>query len=334
MFGFIAPVAKFNSVILKGNTVDHATMSNKERFDELDLHYGDTVKILYDIIPYILKGENSPHIKRGRKIEFIKNCPSCGTELDLDVVEVQCHNRECQSRIIGRMLNYCANLRIQNIGYQTLQDLYLAGLLKKGIRSLYKLKKKTFEIEEIDGFGKLKARKIVNEIESKRRLKDYEFFGSIGIESLSMRTFQAIFQKIKYSEFIDMINAKNFNLILAKLMLVDGMAETRSTLLVNYLKDTEYRIEIQKLIEELSIQETYGEVKTSRGKVVFSGIRPEELMTKLESKGWELSTSLSAKTSYLIVKDETEETSKIIKAREIGVPIITVEYAEANINKL
>lgn len=334
MFGFIAPVAVFNTVILKGNSVDHATMSNRERFDELDFHYGDTAKILYDIIPYITKGENPPGMKRGRKIEFVKNCPSCGSELDLDVVEVQCHNRECRSRIVGRILNYCANLRIQNIGYQTLEDLYLAGLLKKGIKSLYKLKKKTFEMEEIDGFGKLKTRKIIAEIESKRRLKDYEFFGSIGIESLSIKTFQGIFQKIKYSEFIDMINLKNFNLLMTKLMLVDGMAEGRSTILVNYLKDTEYRTEIQKLIEELSIQETYGQIKTSKGKIVFSGIRPEELMTKLEQKGWEISTSLSSKTSYLVVNDESEETTKLVKAKEIGVPIITVAYATDNINKL
>lgn len=329
MFGFIAPVAVFNPVILKGNTIEHASMSNKERFDELDFHYGDTVKVLYDIIPYVVRVDNPPGMKRGRKIEFIRNCPACGEELDLDVTQVQCRNRECRSRIVGRVLNYCANLRIQNIGYQTLEDLYLAGLLKKGIRSLYKLKKKTFEIEEIDGFGKLKTRKIIAEIESKRRLKDYEFFGSIGIESLSMKTFQGIFQKIKYSEFMDMVKLKNFDLLMARLLKVDGMAEGRSSILVNYLKDTEYRVEIQKLVEELSIQETYGAVKSSKGRIVFSGIRPEELMKSLEDAGWELSSSVSSKTSYLVVKttDENdpdyEETAKMTKAKELGIPIVS-----------
>lgn len=52
-FGYITPVVVFNPVILKGNTVQRASISNKERFDELDLHYGDTIKVLYDIIPYI-----------------------------------------------------------------------------------------------------------------------------------------------------------------------------------------------------------------------------------------------------------------------------------------
>ncbi len=323
MFGFISPVAVFNPVILKGNTVDHASMSNKERFDEMDLHYGDNVRVLYDIIPYITNYENPPAMKRGRKIEFVTHCPSCGSELDLDVVEVQCHNRECRSRIIGRILNYCANLRIQNIGYSTLEDLYLAGLLKKGIRSLYKLKKKTFEIEEIDGFGRLKTRKIIAEIESKRRLKDYEFFGSIGIESLSIKTFKTIFQQLKYSQFVDMMNLKNFDLLYAKLITIDGMGKEKSNLLVRYLKENEYRIEIQKLIEDLSIQETYGSGKESKGKIVFSGIRPEEIMNEIEKSGWEISNSLSAKTSCLVVKDESEETTKMTKAKELGVPIVS-----------
>ena len=52
-FGFITPVVVFHPVILKGNTVQKASISNKERFDELDLHYGDVIKIIYDIIPYI-----------------------------------------------------------------------------------------------------------------------------------------------------------------------------------------------------------------------------------------------------------------------------------------
>jgi len=52
-FGFITPVVVFSPVYLKGNTVQKASISNKARFDELNLHYGDTIKVLYDIVPYI-----------------------------------------------------------------------------------------------------------------------------------------------------------------------------------------------------------------------------------------------------------------------------------------
>ena len=61
---------------------------------------------------------------------------------------------------------------MQNIGYQTLDMLYSSGFLNHGIRSLYKLKKKSHDIEDIEGFGKIKTRKMIKEIESKRKLKD------------------------------------------------------------------------------------------------------------------------------------------------------------------
>lgn len=322
MFGFITPVAVFNDVVLKGNTINHASLSNKERFDELDLHYGDEINVLYDIIPYVTKDINNRN-PRGRRIEFVKNCPACGSELDLDVVQVQCNNRNCRSRIVGRILNYCNNLRIQNIGYSTLEDLHLAGLLKKGIRSLYKLKKKTFEMEEIEGFGRLKTRKIVSEIESRRRLKDWELLGSIGIESLSMKTFQSIFSKIKYSDFIDMIFNKSFDVLYSKLVVIGGMGEIRSKLLIRYFKDGEYRNELLKLAEELSIQETYGEDSTSKGRIVFSGCRPSEKELKqLQDWSWEPSESLTKSSKYLVIPDANYESSKVVKAREYGIKII------------
>ena len=181
-----------NDVILKGNTINHISLSNKERFDELNLSYGDEVKVLYDIIPYVTFDEKCYRVQNGRKIPFIKNCPICNEPLDLNKTMVQCDNPNCPSRVIGRILNYCSNLRIQNIGYNTLEALWQNGLLDNGIRSLYKLRKKSNDIQDIEGFGKVKTKKIIAEIEAKRRLKDYEFFGSVGIESLSIKTFKMI----------------------------------------------------------------------------------------------------------------------------------------------
>jgi len=57
MFGVITPVVVFNDVILKGNKINRASLSNKARFDELSLCRGDSIKILYDIIPYVTLDE-------------------------------------------------------------------------------------------------------------------------------------------------------------------------------------------------------------------------------------------------------------------------------------
>ena len=333
-FGFITPVLVFNDIIMKGNTVKKVSLSNKERFDELEPRIGDKICIHYDIIPVITIDENCKKNPVGRKIEFTKTCPSCNYLLDLNVTQVQCQNSKCSSKIIGKILNYCNNLRIQNIGYQTLESLYDNGFLNKGIRSLYKLKKKLFDIEGLEGFGKLKTRKIISEIESKRILKDYEFFGSIGIEGLSIKTFQSIFYKIPYKEFLNLIFNKDFSTLLSKLIMIDGIGEKKAILISEHYKDKESRIELEKLVEELAIQETYNQLIKTKGKILFTGFRSQEFASQLEKKGWNVVDSFTNDISYLIIKDKNISSSKLSKAKEKGIKILTYSEAINNIEKL
>lgn len=323
-FGFITPVLVVNDVILKGNTINRISLSNKERFDELNFSYGDDVKILYDIIPYATVDEKCKRVPNGRKIKFIENCPRCHEPLDLSVVQVQCKNKNCPSRIVGRIFNYCSNLRMQNIGYQTLDMLYSSGFLNHGIRSLYKLKKKSHDIEDIEGFGKIKTRKMIKEIESKRKLKDYEFFGSLGIENLSIKTFQTLFSQVKLSEFLDMISNKKFDNMIDILISVNGIGPTKAEFLVSYLKDTSQRVEIQKILSEVSLYETYGNEGT-KGRIIFTGCRPsDELINILSSKGYEVSDSWSNKAKYLVIPSDDYESNKVTKAKDKGVQIISI----------
>jgi NAD-dependent DNA ligase len=330
--GFITPVLVVNDVILKGNNISHISLSNKERFDELDLHYADEVLVEYDIIPYVTIDDRCRRVKNGRKIEFVDRCPKCKSELDLNQIQVQCMNNDCPARKIGRIVNYCKNLRMENIGYQTLETLFSVGLIKN-IKSLYKLHKKTLEIEDLDGFGHLKTKKIVGEIESRRRLKDYELLGSIGIEGLSMKSFQLIFSKIKYQDFLNMIILKNLELLFGMLIKIDGMGPKKAELVLNYFNDTEKRIEFQKLLKELSIQSTYSESSVKENKrIVVSGFRPSESEEReIENLGYEVSDSWSNKAKYLIIPDKDFVSNKVNKAVELGVPIL---YREDFINTL
>ena len=322
-FGYITPVLVINDVIMKGNTINHISLSNKERFDELNLSYGDEVKVLYDIIPYVTIDEKCTRVKNGRKIEFIKECPKCYQDLDLDRVQVRCDNPRCPSKLVGRVLNYCNNLRIKNIGYQTLDMLFQVGLLNDGIKSLYKFKKKSELIEDLDGFGKLKTKKIISEIEAKRKLKDYQFFGSLGIDKLSMDTFQIIFNEIKLSEFLDMIRLKNFDLLNAKLVDIDGIGNIKAKILIDYFKEQTSRKELDKLLKEVTLYESYGNKSNKR--IVFTGCRPtDEMISNLGKQGYDATDKWSASsTKYLIVPNEDYESSKVKDARKLNIPILT-----------
>jgi len=326
-FGFVTPVLVVNDVILKGNTINHISLSNKERFDELDLHYGDEVKVLYDIIPYVIIDPMCNRQPHGRKIEFVRFCPRCGHELNLNTTQIQCKNPSCPCKVIGNILNYCQGVRIQNIGYSTLEQLWNAGLLKNGIRSLYKLKKKANEITDLEGFGQLKARKIISEIEAKRRLPDYIFFGSIGIQGLSTKSFQEIFSKVPLDDFVNMIKAKSFELLRERLLMANTIGAVKTGDLVNWLKDTKNRTELFKLMDELLIKESYSAAEVSKNmiKIVFSGCRPsEEMRAMLTNHGYEVCDNWHSQARYLVIPRNGFTSSKVNKAMSKGIPIITI----------
>jgi len=324
-FGYITPVLQIFPITLKGNTIENISLSNKERFDELNLHYNDTVKILYDIIPYAVLDENCKRQPNGRKIPFVKNCPRCHEPLDLDVVQVQCKNPRCPSRLLGKIMNYCTGVNMKNIGSSIIESLWDNGLLNKGIRSLYKLKKHIDEIENLEGFGKLKTRNIIKEIEAKRNLFDYDFFGSLGIESLSNKTFQLIFSNIKLSDFLNMIKLENYTLLVEKLIKINGIGENKSQVLVDYFKDKENVKELNKLLDEIQLIESFNLNQNSKGIVVFTGCRPnEELKHKLENLGYKSSDSWTNKCKCLIVPDYSYHSSKVDKANSLGIKIISI----------
>lgn len=327
-FGFITPVLVVNDVILKGNTVRRISLSNKERFDELGLCYGDEVCVLYDIIPYVTIDEKCRK-SHGRKIDFTDRCPACGHKLDLNQTQVQCKNSQCPTKIIGRMLNYCSNLRIKNIGYETMKSLYDYGFLPDGICSLYQLKKHAIDIEMLDGFGRTKTRKIINEIESKRSIKDYELFGSIGIESLSMKTFRSIFSQIKLEDFLVMIQKKKFDDLMTSLIRINGIGQSKADVLVEYFKDSDNTKNLFKLIKMLRVSRSYG-YTPDRGRIVFSGCRPSPtLETFLRRNGYDVSDSWSNSAAYLVIPSSSYESNKVSKARDHGVPVIALNNRSA-----
>lgn len=327
-FGFITPVVVVNNVIMKGNNVNHISLSNKERFDELNLHYGDDIKVLYDIIPYVTLDNNCQRIPNGRKIEFVRECPKCHEPLEnIDsVVMVRCHNPNCPSRKVGRIYNYCRNLRIQNIGFQTLDILYTVGLLDDGIVSLYKLKKKTHLIEDLDGFGRTKTKKIIREIEAKRKLRDADFFGSLGIDNVSIKTFESIFEKIKLTDFMNMIKVKNWELLSASLLKVDGVGEITCNQIIKYLKDPKTISEFKKLMKEVNLTQSYVDGKVFKGRITFTGCRPsDEVASYLYDHDWKAASWSDSETKYLVIPTDDYESSKVTKATSLGIPIISLK---------
>jgi len=60
------------------------------------------------------------------------------------------------------------------------------------------------------------------------------------------------------------------------------------------------------------------------GNIVFSGVRDKNKEAEYVKKGYEISDSVNSKTKLLIVKDKNANTTKIKKARTIGIKIVSL----------
>lgn len=324
LFGRINPVVVFKPVKMKGNTVNHASLGSYDRFKKLKLAKGDTVKVLYDIIPYAdFDINDSKCIRSGNKpIEVPLICPDCGNKLESSESGniLYCKNKLCPCRERGKILNYVNKMDINNISYATVTDLYNEGLLKT-IDDLYKLKDNINRIIGMPGYDVKKTDKIINEIENKKTVTPSMLLGSIGIEGFSITTFQNILQYINMKELIELAENKDIEFF----MTIPGIKEKKATSLVNGINEN--RELISKLVSVLNL---INEPKQEQGSfsVYFTKMSHDEYAPLIKKYGGIVDKSFNKKTSILVIQNSDIISSKVKKAEKWNTPVVTVDELE------
>ena len=324
--GTITPVVHFEDVIFNGAVCNHVSIANYKRFKELNLSVGDSVIIDYrnDVLAYLSLDKTAA--QKNNPIPFIKNCPICDSKLKINDNEtfVYCDNSKCKGRVVGKLENYLIKIGLKGIKTSTLEKLVEGGLIET-IPDLYRLKVK--DIMQIEGFLEKSASNIVSIINSKQELYSYELLGSLQINQFSRRSAKVIMKKFTLEELLE-LHKDRINFLL-KISDIEGF----KTLTASYIYDgiTDNMDIIKFLMKKLTIKET----KTTENKVngqtykfVFTGFRDKVLQEELENEGHTVTSSVSKNTNYLVVKDKTATSTKITKAKELGVTIIDIDDAK------
>ena len=321
LFGTMNPVVKFNPVTLKGNKVERASLGSYARFKELELRKKDTIKILYDIIPYVQFDESDLQCKRSKKeiIEAPLICPDCGCALEENEEQtiLRCSNPECPCRIQGKILNFLNKMDIGEISYATVKDFYEAGYLKD-IPDIYKIEKNAKHLSQIPGYGINKISKIIDEIEKHRQVLPSVLLGSLGIEGVSVKTFKSILQYFSMDEILSLSKSN----AIEAFTVIPGIREKTATKVVNGINENFETISI--LEDELDILNEKRE--SGDFSVVFTKVpRTDEYKKLISDAGGILEESLTKKTNLLVIPMEGIKSSKITKAEKYGIPVITID---------
>lgn len=332
--GVITPVAVMEPVQLGGTTVQRATLNNADFIEKMDIHQGDWLLVEKggEIIPKIVGVDMEKRPAGSQPVRFIRTCPECGATLVREEGEAgfYCPNQDgCPPQIVGRLEHFVGRkaMRIDSLGSERLKMLYNSGLVRN-IADLYDLRKEQLVgLASDDQSASIQAKgadNILAAIEQSKQVPfervlfalGIRFVGEVGAKKLA-----------RYFGDIDSL----MNATETELAQVDDVGEITAKQIYKYFQTEGHRQIVERLCAAgLQMKSTVTKVSNALdGKVfvvsgVFTRFSREEIKSHIEQHGGKVSSSLSAKTSYLLAGEKMGP-EKLKKAEKLGIPIISEE---------
>ena len=330
--GTITPRAQVEPIEIMGNKITNVSLSNCAKLKRLDINIGDEVIVTYDIIPTISK-DNTCKKGNGTHINHPIHCPVCGSELYIseDLSTVRCVNQDCNTKIVGKILNYIKKLKIKGMGKSIIQSLVDKGIIKT-IDDLYRLENHKETIINMDGYGETSFNSMIQAINNKKVLYPHELLGSLGIPDISKKTMEKVCNVYPFKELINMVRNEDRTDITLSFRLSDiyGIGTTTGVRIVNGIENNLELIDT--LLHYITIKD-YVSNNNDEGEVIlFSKIRDKNFEKFLIDIGHTVVDNFNKSVTLLIVSDVNDTSTKITKAKNNGIPVISIDDAYKRFN--
>ncbi len=325
--GVLTPTAELVPVSLSGSEVARATLHNEDYIREKDIRIGDTVVLQKagDIIPEIVSSVRE--CRDGTETVFTMPdvCPSCGHSVvrEADQAAVRCVNPACPAQK-ARLITHFASkpaMNIDGLGPQVVELLLSAGLIRD-VADLYTLKKE--DLVPLERMGEKSAENLISAIDASRKAGLERLLFALGIRQVGEKASEDIAARFRTLSAVMEATYDDF-------LSVDDIGKITAESLVEYFASEENRALALRLVESGVSVEAVAEAprvtSVSGETFVLTGTLPhlsrDEAAAKIKAAGGKVSSSVSKKTSYVVAGDAAG--SKLTKARELGIPVITEE---------
>ena len=325
--GLINPVAKFKETVIDGASVTRATLHNISYIENLQLGIGDKIRIYKanKIIPKV-----HDNLTRSNTWELPNKCPKCGGNVEVHNENgsktLHCINDNCPAKLLGKLVHFCSKnaINIEGMSEATLQFLIDKGWIKS-FHDIYKLDYHRENWKEYDGFGDKSVDKLLDAIEDSRNTTLDRFIYSLSIPQIGRSASKDIakFFNNNYEEFKMYRTTINYTQI-------DGFGESMNNSLHKWLNEN--HIAMEKLAKEFTIKKEKNNsssvdllsnmVFAITGSLHFFRNR-SDIQNTIEKYGGKFSETINKRTTMLINNDINSKSSKNIKAKTMGIKIIT-----------
>ena len=324
--GVLTPKVIVEPVRLAGTTVSAATLHNQDNIDRLDLRIGDTVLLQKagEIIPEVLSVNKAKRPEGTAPFVLPAFCPECGSPVvrDEDGAALRCTSPECPAQRLRNIAHFASReaMDIEGLGISVCESLINAGLVRDAA-DLYYLEPQS--IAELERMGKKSAENLVAALEKSKDAGLARLLCAFGIRQVGQKAAKVL---AGYYADLDSLMAATAE----ELTLVPDIGAITAGFIVNWFSNPQSRDLIQRLREAGVDFSSHEEKKDDRfaGKTfVLTGaltrFTRDEASAVIESFGGKAAGSVSNKTSYVVAGENAG--SKLTKAQQLGIPVLTEE---------
>ncbi len=332
--GVITPMAILEPVKVAGSTISKTTLHNEDFIKEKDLKIGDTVVIQKqgDVIPEVIKVVKEKRTGKEKDFEMPKVCPVCGAQAVREEGEAatRCIGIECPAQLLRSIVHFVSKeaMDIDGLGYKIVEQLIEKGLIKN-IADIY-----TLSLEDVASLkknGKKFAQNLIDSIEESKKQDLFHVINALGIKQVGIKAAKVLAKKYKTMEELS-------NASFESLALTDDVGEITANNIIEFFAQEQTKDIIERLknlgVNMESLQEDNIDNRFEGKIFVLTGALEKysrkEAEDLIEKYGGKTSSSVSKKTSYVLAGEDAG--SKLTKAQELGITIITEKEFENMIN--
>jgi len=323
--GVLTPKAIVSPVRLAGTSVTQATLHNQDFIAEKDIRIGDTVRIRKagEIIPEILEVVSAKRPEGAIPFSMPTVCPECGgsVQRDPDGPAVRCTNSACPAQLLRLLTHFVSRdaMDVEGLSEKLLERLVEQGLIRSAA-DLYTLTED--ELKVLWQKGATMASKLVAAIQKSKENDLSRLLYALGIRQVGVKAAKVLAAQFGSMDALMAADEETLKTVpdvgpVTAQYLTDWFREPASQELLSRLRDAGVNMK--------SDLPPVGD-RFAGLTFVLTGtlsVPRETIAAEIESLGGKVSGSVSKKTSYVVAGEKAG--SKLKKATELGVPVLTEE---------
>ena len=339
--GALTPVAKVEPVTVGGVVVSNVTLHNEEEIIRKDIRIGDIVTIQRagDVIPQVVSVDLIQRRENSKKFTFPTKC-LCGSdtikEINANTKKVDAVRRcldaefKCQFIAKEKLKHFVSKdaFNIEGLGKKVIDQFWDLKLIKSAT-DIFRLDYK--KIKNLEGWGELSVINLKNAINKSSKISLNKFIYSLGVRHIGQENAKLLGNYFKsINKLIELFDSSKQENLLKNIAELDGIGSAQLSSLKEFFSNNiNYKI-VSALIKNLKIENskiTNKDGKLSGKTIMFTGgfkkISRSEAKSLVEENGGKVLGSISNKLNILVTGESKPTKSKIEKAKEIGLKVIS-----------